>query len=433
MSSNLNTRYSMHERASRDSYARKNEGGESTPSTGEESVLQQTPGTELREASAASRDRPNESKRKLRVVLVQTQAENAGAQEISRLLGAGLAARGYDVANLFFFRKSDSFDEPPNTFYCAQTRPGNPVALLRMLWALARHLRTIKPDVVLTFQHFGNVIGGGVSRLVSRAPVIANQVSSALSMSMPVRAADIIMGSTGFFQCITLNSRDMEREYARYPAPYRSRMKHVPHGFDDKSRSLPKDVARQQFKLPPDRTLLGCAARLHPHKRLDAAIRLLAADPSWHLALAGQGADEGRLRALADELDVSDRLHFIGEIAPRQMADFLACLDVFVFPTQAETFGLAAVEAASAGIPCVVNDLPVLREVLSYQGQPAAVFVDASNEAEFSAAVSMVLTDRVLSDQLRQSAVGLKSRYSLDAMIEEYVRILGDAVGADAH
>ncbi|MBR1160293.1 glycosyltransferase family 4 protein [Bradyrhizobium elkanii] len=433
MSSNLNTRYSVYEHASRDKHARNIEGDDSIPSTGEEAVLHYRPSTELRGASTASRNQSNQSKPKLRVVLVQTQAENAGAQEISRLLGAGLAARGYDVANLFFFRKSDSFDEPPNTFYCAPSRPGNPLALLRMLWTLAGHLRTIRPDVVLTFQHFGNVIGGGVSRLVSRAPVIANQVSSAMSMSMPVRAADIIMGSTGFFQCITLNSRDMEREYARYPAPYRSRMTHVPHGFDDKSHSLPKNVARQQLKLPPDRTLLGCAARLHPHKRLDAAIRLLAADQSWHLALAGQGADEERLRALANELKVSDRLHFIGEIPPRQMADFLACLDVFVFPTQAETFGLAAVEAASAGIPCVVNDLPVLREVLSYQGQPAAVFVDAANEAEFSAAVSKVLTDRLLSDQLRQSAVGLKSRYSLDAMIEEYVRILGNAVGVDAH
>ncbi|MGX1346835.1 glycosyltransferase involved in cell wall biosynthesis [Bradyrhizobium elkanii] len=433
MSSNLNTRYSVYEHASRDKHARNIEGDDSIPSTGEEAVLHYRPSTELREASTASRNQSNQSKPKLRVVLVQTQAENAGAQEITRLLGAGLAARGYDVANLFFFRKSDSFDEPPNTFYCAPSRPGNPLALLRMLWTLAGHLRTIRPVAVLTFQHFGNVIGGGVSRLVSRAPVIANQVSSAMSMSMPVRAADIIMGSTGFFQCITLNSRDMEREYARYPAPYRARMTHVPHGFDDKSHSLPKDVARQQLKLPPDRTLLGCAARLHPHKRLDAAIRLLAADQSWHLSLAGQGADEERLRALANELKVSDRLHFIGEIPPRQMADFLACLDVFVFPTQAETFGLAAVEAASAGIPCVVNDLPVLREVLSYQGQPAAVFIDASDEAEFAAAVSKVLTDRSLSDQLRQSAVGLKSRYSLDAMIEEYVRILGNAVGVDAH
>jgi len=433
--SNLNSRYSTYERVSRDKYAHKSMGDGFTPLMVEESVLHYKSSTELREApnqsSSASHDRQNTIQPKLRIILMQTQAENAGAQEISRLLGSGLTARGYDVFNLFFFRKSDSFDEPPNTLYCAPRRPGNPLALLQMLWQLASHIRTIKPDVVLTFQHFGNVIGAGVSRLVSRAPVIANQVSSAMSMSWPVRAADIVMGSVGFFTCITLNSRDMEREYARYPARYRSRMKHVPHGFDDKSRGLQKEIARQQFKLPPDCVLLGCAARLHPHKRLDAAIRLLADTPSWHLALAGQGADEERLKALADELKVNDRLHFIGEIPPQRMADFLACLDVFVFPSQAETFGLAAVEAASAGIPCVVNDLHVLREVLSFDGKPAAMFVDAADQAALSAAVSSILADGALSAELRQRAKGLKSRYSLDTMVDEYVRILDEATRAD--
>ncbi|MFX7849746.1 hypothetical protein ABTK11_21800, partial [Acinetobacter baumannii] len=81
--------------------------------------------------------------------------------------------------------------------YCATRRPGNPLALLRMLWTLGAHIRTIRPDAVLTFQHFGNVIGAGVTRLVSRAPVVANQVSSALAMSWPVRTADIAMGSVG--------------------------------------------------------------------------------------------------------------------------------------------------------------------------------------------------------------------------------------------
>src|SRR3954471_13439986 len=162
-----------------------------------------------------------------RILLIQTQAENAGAQEISRLVGAGLTARDYEIHNLFFFRKSDSFDEPPNTSYCSPSRPGNPLSFLKFLWMLGSQIRKVRPDAVLTFQHFGNVIGGGVSRLVSAAPVVANQVSSAMSMSWPVRAADIAMGSLGFFKCITLNSRDMECEYARYPSSYRSRMKHV--------------------------------------------------------------------------------------------------------------------------------------------------------------------------------------------------------------
>jgi glycosyltransferase involved in cell wall biosynthesis len=391
-------------------------------------VLHYQPNKELGETTATELARLNGSERKLHVLLVQTQAENAGAQEISRLLGAGLSARGHRVSNLFFFRKSDSFDEPPETFYCASSRPGNPVALLRMLWTLGGHIRATRPDAVLTFQHFGNVIGAGVTRLVSRAPVVANQVSSALSMSWPIRTADIVMGSVGFFDRITLNSKDMEREYSRYPQAYRSRMVHVPHGFEDKALILPKGAARQKFNLPPDRVLLGCAARLHPHKRLDAAIRLLPDEPSWHLALAGQGADEARLRQLADDLKVSDRLHLLGEIAPRQIADFLACLDIFVFPTQAETFGLAAVEAANAGVPSVVTDLPVLREVLSFEGKPTALFVDASDQAKLSAAVSRLLTDQALSDELQKNAKGLRLRYSVDAMVEEYVQILNRVV-----
>ncbi|WP_453951568.1 glycosyltransferase family 4 protein [Bradyrhizobium sp. USDA 377] len=396
-------------------------------------MLHYQPGAELGDApklpsTAAARARPDSRTSKPHVLLVQTQAENAGAQEISRLLGAGLSARGYRVTHLFFFRKSESFDEPPDTLYCAARRPGNPLALLRMLWTLGRHIRTVRPDAVLTFQHFGNVIGAGTSRLVCRAPVVANQVSSALSMSWPVRTADVVMGSLGFFDRITLNSKDMQREYSRYPAAYRSRMVHVPHGFDDKALTLSKEAARAKFNLPQDCILLGCAARLHPHKRLDAAIRLLPDQPSWHLALAGQGADEARLRQLADDLKVSDRLHLLGEITPRRMADFLACLDIFVFPTQAETFGLAAVEAANAGVPSVVTDLPVLREVLSFEGKPTALFVDASDHAELSAAVSKLLTDKPLSDELRQNAKGLRSRYSVDAMVEEYVRILGQVI-----
>jgi len=391
-------------------------------------VLHYQPNKELGATAATALTPPTGSGRKLHVLLVQTQAENAGAQEISRLLGAGLSARGHRVTNLFFFRKSDSFDEPPDTLYCAASRPGYPLALARMLWTLGRHISNSKPDAVLTFQHFGNVIGAGVSRLVCRAPVIANQVSSALSMSWPVRTADIVMGSLGFFDRITLNSHDMEREYSRYPAAYRSRMVHVPHGFDDKALTLSKDAARATFNLPPDRILLGCAARLHPHKRLDAAIRLLPEEPSWHLALAGQGADEARLRQLADDLKVSDRLYLLGEIPPRRMADFLACLDVFVFPTQAETFGLAAVEAANAGVPSVVTDLPVLREVLSFEGKPTALFVDASDHTKLSAAVSRLLTDQQLSDELRQNAKGLRLRYSVDAMVEEYVRLLSQVL-----
>ncbi|WBU32397.1 glycosyltransferase family 4 protein [Rhodopseudomonas palustris] len=363
-----------------------------------------------------------------RVLVIQTQAENAGAQEISRLVGAGLTARGYDVHNLFFFRQSRGFDEPVNTTYCAPRRPGNPLAFLRFLVSLGRQIRAARPDAILTFQHYGNAIGGAIARLVSPAPVIANQVSARLTMPGWLQKLDLMMGRLGVFNTITVNSEDMLHDYSRYPDSYRRRLTHVPHGFDQKHSALTRAEARRRFALPVDGVMLGTAARLHPLKQLDATIRVLPAKPSWRLALAGHGPDEVRLRALAEQLGVADRIFFVGEITPEQVADFLASLDVFVFPSLAETFGLAAVEAAHAGVPVVANDLPVLREVLAYQGEPAALLVDASDTAALGAAISAVLDDPALRVRLQRSGEGLKTRYSVDAMVDEYVHILEQAM-----
>lgn len=359
-----------------------------------------------------------------RVLFIQTQGENAGAQEISKLVGAGLSERGFEVEHLFFYRKSTTFNEPPGTQYCIAGRPTNPFDALRFLWTLGKRIREARPDAILTFQHYGNTVGGAIARLVSPAPVVANQVSSPISMNWLVRAADLVLGTLGTFKCITVNSVGMFHEYSRYPANYSSRIRHVPHGFDQKMTLLSKTEARKRLDLPADVRLLGSVARLHPAKRLDAAIRILGSQPNWHLALAGQGPQEQELRLLAAEMNATQRVHFVGEVAPERIGDFLVSLDAFVFPTQAETFGLAAVEAASAGIPVVATDLPVLREVLSYKGKPAALLVDASDDQKLADAVSRVLTDNNLREHLVESAKGLSSRYSVVAMIDEYERML---------
>lgn len=364
----------------------------------------------------------------LRILLVQTQAENAGAQEIARILGRGLTAKGHDVANLFFYRKSSTFSEQPNTSYCSPARPRSVPQLLRFLWSLARHIRAARPDVILTFQHYGNTIATPIAKLVTSAPVIANQVSALQTMNWPVRMADLVLGSIGLFKAITVNSIDVARMYQTYPAFYRDRIVHVAHGFAERSSRLAQPHARQSFGLPDAPVLLGCVARLHPLKGLDDAIRLLKSQPEWRLALLGQGPDQARLAQIAGDLAVSDRVHFVGEADPDRIGDFLAALDVFVFPSRAETFGLAAVEAAQAGVPVVANDLPVLREVLAFENRPAARFVDASDADAFEQAVSAVLHDKDLRVSLQQSGRELKVLYSVDRMVEDYERIIARVV-----
>jgi glycosyltransferase involved in cell wall biosynthesis len=358
-----------------------------------------------------------------RVVLLQTQAEAAGAQEIARILGQGLSRHGYDVHSVFFFRRTAAYDDLSNTFYCALDRPGGPLHLARMFVGLVRHLRALQPDAVLCFQHYGILLGSVAAYLAGARTVVANRTSAKSLVPWPFRWLDLLFGSIGLFRTVVVNSEAVEREYDAYPSRYRARLIRIDHGFEAKTTALSRQEARQALGIPVDAVLLGCVARLHPGKNLAAAIRLLAGR-NWHLALAGQGAARADLSALAAALGVADRVHFVGEMPPDRIGTFLRSLDVFVFPSLAETFGLAPVEAAQAGVPVVANDLEVLRETLSVGEKPCALFVDAGNTQAFAEAVEKVLEDRDLRARLCALGKELSRRYSLDTMVQQYAAMV---------
>jgi len=326
-----------------------------------------------------------------RILFVQTQAENAGAQEISRLLGKELTKRGHDVHHLFFYRKTDGFDGQENTTICCNERPKGPFQMLGFLKKLVADIKAVKPDVVFTFQHFGNTVGAPAAKIAGVPLIIANQVSARETIHPVLRYADLLLGLSGLYKAITVNSNDLLKDYSVFPNRYTKKIVLVPHGFEEKTTTLSKDEARAKYNIPNNVPLLGTVARLNEAKQIDCAIRLLEDKPDWHLLIAGQGPDEE--------------------------------LDLFVFPSRAETFGLAAVEAGQAGIPVVANDLPVLREVLDIDGEAAALFVDVKDQAAFTNAVVNILSDETLYARLSNNGQQLKNKYSLDHMVDVYDKL----------
>lgn len=355
-----------------------------------------------------------------RVLFIQTQAENAGAQEISRLLGQGLSARGHEIHHLFFYRKTDGFDDNKNTIICCDERPGSPLAFLRFFKGLVGTIKKINPDIVFTFQHFGNVLGAPACRVANAPNIIANQVSARETINPILRMLDLMWGMSPLYRHITINSEVLLRDYENFPALYTRKLLQIPHGFEDKTASISKQQAREMHDLPLDAPLLGTVARLNEAKQIDCAIELLTRDPKWHLVIAGQGPDGERLKSIAAKLGVDKRITFLGELAQDQIGSILAALDVFVFPSRAETFGLAAVEAAQAGIPVVANDLDVLREVLDTKGEPCAELIDVRDGEAFANAVRRLLEDEGHAQEMIERGLRLKDKYSLDAMVDAY-------------
>jgi len=358
------------------------------------------------------------------VAIVQTQAENAGAQEIARQLSQGFEKRGWRTRQIFYFRRTDSFDHEPNVFFCARERPSSPLGVLRMLGELYKEFDREKPDVVMMLQHYGNVIAAPIARMAGKSILVANQLTPSDLIPRPVALVDKLMGSVGLYDHIVVNSAQTEADYRGYPAPYARRITRIDHGFFDKSAPIDKAEARAKLGLPQDVTMLGCAARLHATKQVDLAIRILEENKDQHLAVAGQGKEHDALGALAASLGVADRVHFLGELDTAGMGVFLAALDCFVFPSAMETFGLAPVEAAQAGLPVVANDIEVLRHVLAVGDEPCAIFVDARDTASFAEAVRRTLGDSELRMKITSAGRRLAERYPLDAMIDDYLKLM---------
>ncbi len=121
-----------------------------------------------------------------------------------------------------------------------------------------------------------------------------------------------------------------------------------PKRFDP--ATVTRDV-RAELGLAPTDFVVIAVARLVAWKRIDAVIRAVAGSKRrLVLIVVGEGPERERLQTLAAELDLAERIRFVGRQDP---PPYLAAANVFVLPSLVESFGLAYVEAMMMGLPCI--------------------------------------------------------------------------------
>lgn len=116
------------------------------------------------------------------------------------------------------------------------------------------------------------------------------------------------------------------------------------------------DVAtRTEYGFTDDQVLLVTVGRLVARKAMDQLITMLKdlGKPDAHLLIIGSGPQEQTLRQKASELNLSDRVHFMGHTDERDKFRLLQMSDIFVSTSQHEGFGLVFLEAMASGLPVI--------------------------------------------------------------------------------
>ncbi|MBA3868205.1 MAG: glycosyltransferase [Anaerolineae bacterium] len=138
----------------------------------------------------------------------------------------------------------------------------------------------------------------------------------------------------------------------------------VPNGIDTSYfAQLPKrGQLLRKLGIPENAFVILFLGRLHPIKRPDIAIEVLARlqsdHPNLHLILVGpdEATMSSSLQAQARILGCSERVHLLGLLEGKDRLQAFADADLLLGPTEVqENFGMAAAEALAAGVPILVS------------------------------------------------------------------------------
>ena len=158
-----------------------------------------------------------------------------------------------------------------------------------------------------------------------------------------------------------------------------------------------RENARKIFDLSSTEFIFGNIGRLHEQKGhkylLEAFARVT--NPA-RLLIVGDGELRDKLSILANELEISDRVSFLG--VRSDISEFLSAIDVFVMPSLWEGQPIALLEALALNKPCIASDVDGIPEIIT--NGVNGYLVQPRNIDELARIMNLVLTDPVTLEQL---------------------------------
>lgn len=141
------------------------------------------------------------------------------------------------------------------------------------------------------------------------------------------------------------------------------------------------------------------------------------------LSIVGNGSQKRNLEGLVRTLSLENKVKFLGSLDNDEVPQFLNTLDVFVVPSreESESFGVAAVEASSCGLPVIAANIGGLAEVIEHD--QTGILVDAENPSAIADALTKLHSDDSLRRFMSENAI---RRVKLKYDWENNVRLMMD-------
>ena len=203
----------------------------------------------------------------------------------------------------------------------------------------------------------------------------------------------------------------------------------IPTGIDTTPYKKANGSAlRSQWNWGDDKIIIS-AGRLAEEKNwvtlLEAFAIAQKTQPNIRLVLLGDGPQVEALRRLAAELEIVERVTFVGKVPFEEIPNYLKAADLFAFASITETQGLVTLEAMAAGLPIVAVDASGTRDILEHGKQG---FLTQNDPNDLANGIVKLVENSSLMGKFKSAALRTSRTYDNHRLARKMLKVYEQAI-----
>jgi glycosyltransferase involved in cell wall biosynthesis len=226
--------------------------------------------------------------------------------------------------------------------------------------------------------HIVNIVGGDIYDPTKKFSPHKNFIFR--------KEVERILNSADFIASISNDTTKRLGEYYKIKKPVKTiAIPYEPFKF--------KKVSREKLGLKKDLIYTISTGRLVKRKGFDFLIRSISKlDKNIHALIIGDGPEKENLVNLAKELNVEDRIHFLGFVSEEKKFQYLSNSDIYVLSSVHEGFGIVLQEAMQVGLPIVATNNGGQVDII--ENGKNGYLINFGNEKEMTESIKEILKNK---------------------------------------
>ena len=308
--------------------------------------------------------------------------------------------------------------------YCLKTQQINTnfvkssINVSRRILRLIKILKKEQPDVLLSFTTTPNIYAIWMGKLL-KIPCIISERANHNVDKLPKTQEKVRNFSYRRLYKLIVQTQGNKKYYkALIPE---NKIVVIPNGV---SENLQKS---KKVKLENKEKIILNVGAFRDGKAQDDLIKAFAKvnNNQWQLIFLGDGPNLGKFKMLARQLNIFERIQFLG--AKKNVADYYNKASVFVFTSRHEGFPNALLEALYFGLPSISTDCPHGPSDLIKDGTNGFL-VSVGNQEELCNKLNLLLDREDLRYALGKAAAVRSKKYEISTIAEQWMNVIESVI-----